>query len=205
MRPHPLAALALLLLPLATQDPVSGDDVEPEPPRGLRAFELLRLQGVSQLREDILGAWTLRDFIHVERPDDEEKIQAFALFTDGYMAMNVYALDNDDDYGFGDADLLIQSNISRWTIDDEGRLLGVTVMGHGVSEGELERERSGSLREYEAELLDEKTLVLTRPDRSQFVFNRAQSGEFSDELMQRFIDRRAGRGLQFFDDIDDEE
>ncbi|MDG1499257.1 MAG: hypothetical protein P8N31_02005 [Planctomycetota bacterium] len=134
--------------------------------------------------EPLIGTWALMSFQHPTETILADSIRGFLTVGEGFLSMIIHARptegENDTDF----PDRLAQSGLHRWRISEQGILQLANVMGHSNFGYELEWELPNEPREFSI-VLEENSLVLTRPDFGELDFRRITKADFPEAALER--------------------
>jgi hypothetical protein len=161
------------LFTLAPQE--RGQEPAPEPDWTTRPE--LRAQ---YYREQLVGAWQLRNAKRGTESFIGGRAAGYALFTEGFMSLELHVASNQNTAFDG---TFFQTGIHRWQIDANARLETFSLIGTtSFTPDDVARfEPHGTRREYEL-TLNANELILRRTDKSsELTFMRIKNLAFPTE------------------------
>jgi hypothetical protein len=168
--------LLLLLVPAFAQDWGRTQEESPLSPVAIPSSPQQ-----EQLEEQLVGVWTLVGYDFVGRSLDEQRLQGFAVFLDGFMSITLQAQAAEPTRIFGGSDIgyYFQAGVHRYRVSEMMRLQTASILGFDNMNDDAQLDFIGatSVREHQLTLQGD-LLTLFNEDGSRLVFRKTHKSAF---------------------------
>jgi len=199
MRTTMLSVLACSCL-LAFLPRAQEVDTQEEDPEIRNPFTAMAEDEAKRIDKALQGAWMLMEFTTLNDMVDQEAVQGFFVFHDGYLTVTLQAARATGGFFTEKREYMIQAGAYRYRVAD-AQLLQTTGMMGFTNAGNLNQLDFQSVlepQEYQV-TVTERDLTLQRTDHSVFRFTKLERQDFPESAVRR-LDLMRGGGGELVDD-----
>jgi hypothetical protein len=194
-----LASPLLLLLPAFAQDWGRAQEADPFRPAAMPSSAQQK-----SLEAALTGVWNLVDYNIVGRSLDEQELQGFAFFLDGFMSITLQAQAAEPARFFGGSDIgyYFQAGVHRFRVSEMLRLQTASILGFDNMNDDAELDFIGatSVREHQL-TLQGNLLTLYNEDGSGLVFQKSHKAAFPVYAIEHLRRNTGGEPIEDDDEL----